>query len=40
MAIDACSYNQRDGKECGRYPTCKKNTDAAAANSGPGKKYV
>uniref|UniRef100_U5EPL1 Putative secreted mucin n=1 Tax=Corethrella appendiculata TaxID=1370023 RepID=U5EPL1_9DIPT len=29
MAYDSCSYNQRDGKECGRYPTCKKSTDAA-----------
>ena len=27
MAQDTCSYSQREGKECGLYPTCKKNTD-------------
>nr|XP_029734873.1 homeobox protein Hox-D9-like isoform X2 [Aedes albopictus] len=31
MAYDSCSLNQREGNECGRYPTCKKKTDAGLA---------
>lgn len=34
MAYDSCSLNQREGNECGRYPTCKKKTDAGLA-AGP-----
>ncbi|XP_055530553.1 uncharacterized protein LOC129721699 isoform X2 [Wyeomyia smithii] len=31
MAYDSCSLGQRDGNECGRYPTCKKKTEAGLA---------
>lgn len=34
MAYDSCSLGQRDGSECGRYPTCKKKSDAGLA-AGP-----
>ncbi|XP_055621250.1 circumsporozoite protein-like [Toxorhynchites rutilus septentrionalis] len=34
MAYDSCSLGQRDGNECGRYPTCKKNSEAGLA-AGP-----
>lgn len=34
MAYDSCSLSQREGSECGRYPTCKKNTEAGLA-AGP-----
>lgn len=34
MAYDSCSLNQREGNDCGRYPTCKKKTDAGLA-AGP-----
>lgn len=34
MAYDSCSLGQREGNECGRYPTCKKKTDAGLA-AGP-----
>lgn len=34
MAYDSCSLSQREGNECGRYPTCKKKSDAGLA-AGP-----
>lgn len=34
MAYDSCSLSQREGNDCGRYPTCKKNTEAGLA-AGP-----
>lgn len=34
MAHDSCSYNERENKDCGRYPTCKK---SGAAGSSPGR---
>lgn len=30
MSHDSCNFGQRDGKECGSFPTCQKN-----GNSGP-----
>lgn len=27
MAYDSCSFNQQEGTNCGRYPTCQKRTD-------------
>lgn len=34
MVHDSCSLGQREGNDCGRYPTCKKNTDPSV-NAGP-----
>ncbi|XP_050075031.1 keratin, type I cytoskeletal 9-like [Anopheles maculipalpis] len=34
MAYESCSLGQREGNECGRYPTCKKNTDPSIS-AGP-----
>lgn len=34
IVTDSCGYGQRDGKECGSYPTCKK---SGAAQPGQGK---
>lgn len=34
MAYDSCSLNQREGNECGRYPTCKRKSDAGLS-AGP-----
>uniref|UniRef100_A0AAG5D6I0 Uncharacterized protein n=1 Tax=Anopheles atroparvus TaxID=41427 RepID=A0AAG5D6I0_ANOAO len=34
MVHDSCSLGQREGNECGRYPTCKKNTDPSVS-AGP-----
>ncbi|XP_059617624.1 loricrin isoform X1 [Phlebotomus argentipes] len=34
MAVDSCSYGQRENKECGRYPTCRK-SGAAGSSTGP-----
>ncbi|GAB0094452.1 hypothetical protein DMENIID0001_097580 [Sergentomyia squamirostris] len=34
MAYDSCNYNQRENKECGRYPTCKKS--GSSGSTGPG----
>lgn len=34
MAQDSCSYNQRENKDCGRYPTCRKTGAAGAATPG------
>uniref|UniRef100_A0A1L8E3I5 Putative glycine-rich cell wall structural protein 1.0 n=2 Tax=Nyssomyia neivai TaxID=330878 RepID=A0A1L8E3I5_9DIPT len=35
MASDSCSYGQRENKDCGRYPTCRK-SGAAGGSTGPG----
>ena len=37
MAHESCAYGQRDGKDCGRYPTCKKSGDSSANKPG---KYI
>ncbi|CAD7090829.1 unnamed protein product [Hermetia illucens] len=34
MAHESCSFGQRDGKECGSYPTCRKGGAGGQANSG------
>uniref|UniRef100_A0A1L8DQJ5 Putative glycine rich salivary protein n=1 Tax=Nyssomyia neivai TaxID=330878 RepID=A0A1L8DQJ5_9DIPT len=34
MASDSCSYGQRENKDCGRYPTCRK-SGAAGGSTGP-----
>ncbi|XP_049543360.1 loricrin-like [Anopheles darlingi] len=34
MAYESCSIGQREGNDCGRYPTCKKNTDPSVS-AGP-----
>lgn len=35
MAYESCSFSQQENVSCGRYPTCKKNTDQATQqNSG------
>jgi len=31
MAYDSCSYSQRDGKDCGNYPTCKKSGNVGSS---------
>jgi len=33
MVQDSCSYTQRDGKDCGSYPTCMKNTNGGNTGS-------
>lgn len=41
MTQDACSFGQRDGKDCGSYPTCKKQGAAGTTtnnNRGQGKR--
>ncbi|XP_036676817.3 pro-resilin isoform X3 [Drosophila suzukii] len=38
ITSDSCSYNQRDGKDCGNYPTCKRRSgggSSSASNSSP-----
>lgn len=37
MAHDSCSYSQRENKDCGRYPTCRK---SGAAGSSPGRTII
>lgn len=34
MMQDSCSYTQRDGKDCGNYPTCVRNPHASSGSSG------
>ncbi|XP_030379853.1 uncharacterized protein LOC115628047 isoform X2 [Scaptodrosophila lebanonensis] len=31
ITSDSCSYNQRDGKDCGNYPTCKRKSGAGGS---------
>lgn len=38
MVEDSCSYSQRENKDCGRYPTCKKTGAAGAAS--PGRRII
>lgn len=33
LTSDSCSYNQRDGKDCGSYPTCKKKVGGGVSTS-------
>lgn len=33
IAQDSCSWSQQEGKDCGSYPTCKRN---ANTNNSPG----
>ncbi|XP_062140394.1 RNA-binding protein FUS isoform X2 [Drosophila sulfurigaster albostrigata] len=33
ITSDSCSYNQRDGKDCGSYPTCKRKSGASSGNT-------
>ncbi|XP_023031162.1 probable glycoprotein hormone G-protein coupled receptor isoform X3 [Drosophila willistoni] len=33
ISSDSCSYNQRDGKDCGSFPTCKRKTGSSSASS-------
>ncbi|CAO1388983.1 unnamed protein product [Diamesa tonsa] len=44
MAYESCSFGQQENSNCGRYPTCKKNTDQAATqqntDSDNNKPYV
>ncbi|XP_017021598.1 pro-resilin isoform X2 [Drosophila kikkawai] len=35
ITSDSCSYNQRDGKDCGSYPTCKRRSGGGSVNSSP-----
>ncbi|KAH8266359.1 hypothetical protein KR038_001570, partial [Drosophila bunnanda] len=36
ITSDSCSYNQRDGKDCGSYPTCKRRSGGGGSvNSSP-----
>ncbi|XP_002133851.3 pro-resilin isoform X4 [Drosophila pseudoobscura] len=32
ITSDSCSYNQRDGKDCGNYPTCKRRTGSTSSS--------
>uniref|UniRef100_A0A2M4BY34 Putative secreted protein n=1 Tax=Anopheles marajoara TaxID=58244 RepID=A0A2M4BY34_9DIPT len=36
MAYESCSIGQREGNDCGRYPTCKKNTDPSVSGGPSG----
>lgn len=33
MAVEQCSYAQRDGKDCGSYPTCMRNPNGGGGGS-------
>ncbi|KAL7744183.1 hypothetical protein ACLKA6_009156 [Drosophila palustris] len=35
ITSDSCSYNQRDGKECGSYPTCKRKSGSSSNQANP-----
>lgn len=34
MSHDSCNFSQRDGKDCGSYPTCQKNGNSAPSGNG------
>lgn len=36
MAYESCSFNQQENVSCGRYPTCKKNTDQQGTQQNSG----
>ncbi|XP_060661683.1 uncharacterized protein LOC132795160 isoform X5 [Drosophila nasuta] len=33
ITSDSCSYNQRDGKDCGSYPTCKRKSGGSSSGN-------
>ncbi|XP_017869337.1 PREDICTED: interleukin enhancer-binding factor 3 isoform X2 [Drosophila arizonae] len=35
ITSDSCSYNQRDGKDCGSYPTCKRKSGSSTNQANP-----
>ncbi|XP_064556069.1 uncharacterized protein Mnr isoform X2 [Drosophila montana] len=35
ITSDSCSYNQRDGKDCGNYPTCKRKSGSSTNQANP-----
>ncbi|XP_034484231.1 RNA-binding protein FUS isoform X2 [Drosophila innubila] len=35
ITSDSCSYNQRDGKDCGNYPTCKRKSGSNTNQANP-----
>lgn len=35
ITSDSCSYNQRDGKDCGNYPTCKRKSGSSSNQANP-----
>jgi len=39
MAYESCSFNQQENVSCGRYPTCKKNTDQQGTQQNSGSLY-
>lgn len=34
MSHDSCNFGQRDGKECGSFPTCQKNGNGGPSGNG------
>lgn len=36
MAYESCSFSQQENVSCGRYPTCKKNTEGQATQQNAG----
>lgn len=40
MSQDACNLGQRDGKDCGTYPTCKKQAGAGSTNTNRGQGKI
>lgn len=38
LAQDSCSYHQTEGKECGSYPKCSKNT--LPSSNSPGNEHL
>lgn len=34
MAYETCSYSQREGKDCGGFPTCKRNVNGGSQTPG------
>lgn len=34
MAVESCSYSQREGKDCGSYPTCSRNPNGRPQSPG------
>ncbi|CRL04228.1 CLUMA_CG017332, isoform B [Clunio marinus] len=39
MAYESCSFSQQENVSCGRYPTCKKNSDAQSTQQSSGPTY-
>lgn len=41
MTADSCNYGQENGKQCGRYPTCKRSSAGSAQSPGKiNKTYI